>query len=101
MPYKDTFVDMSIWGAPFEDENLKIRHKRKYLLSMANRGPNTNGSQFFITYDKLNALNRKHVIFGEIVDGKEVVKYMERYGTNQGDPQRNVLIVDSGCYPRD
>ena len=44
LPYKDTFIDMSAYGGLFEDENMKIRHKRKYLLSMANRGPNTNGS---------------------------------------------------------
>ncbi len=76
LPYKGTFIDTSIWGGFFDDENMKIRHKRKHLVSMANSGPNTNGSQFFITYDKLNSLNKKHTVFGEIIEGKEIVQFI-------------------------
>ena len=67
----------SIYGAKFADENFTLKHDKPYLLSMANSGPNTNGSQFFITFEKTPHLNGKHVVFGEVINGIDVVKKME------------------------
>jgi cyclophilin family peptidyl-prolyl cis-trans isomerase len=67
----------SIYGKTFEDENLSLKHTRKGLLSMANAGPNTNGSQFFITLAPCNHLDGKHVIFGEVIEG---MKYIDMIG---------------------
>jgi peptidylprolyl isomerase len=66
------------------------------LLSMANAGPNTNGSQFFITTVVTNWLDGKHVVFGEVTEGSELVKTIEGLGTQSGKPQGKVEIVDSG-----
>jgi peptidylprolyl isomerase len=77
----------SIWGAPFEDEvSPKVKFDREGLLAMANRGPNTNGSQFFITTGKPSHLNMKHTIFGEVVSGLDVVKKIDSVPTS-GKPQ--------------
>ncbi|MBZ5713119.1 peptidylprolyl isomerase [Nannocystis pusilla] len=86
----------SIYGEKFADENFKLRHVGKYLLSMANAGPNTNGSQFFITTAETPWLDGKHVVFGKVVSGSEVVDAMERVGSRNGATSQTVTIEDSG-----
>ena len=86
----------SIYGNKFEDENFKLKHDKPYLLSMANAGPNTNGSQFFITFKETPWLNGKHTVFGEVLDGFDVVEQLERIGSGSGKTSKTAKIVDSG-----
>jgi len=87
----------SIYGDKFKDENFKVKHSKPGLLSMANAGPNTNGSQFFITFVETSFLNGKHVVFGEVVDGWNVVKKIEANKTDSKDkPVQAVKIEASG-----
>ncbi|TFK71184.1 cyclophilin [Pluteus cervinus] len=86
----------SIYGEKFSDENFKLRHTKPGLLSMANAGPNTNGSQFFITTVVTSWLDGKHVVFGEVVEGMEVVKKLEGTGTDGGRPSAKITITSSG-----
>jgi len=88
----------SIYGEKFSDENFKLAHTKPYLLSMANAGPNTNGSQFFITVAKTGWLDGKHVVFGEVVEGQKLVDEIESYGTDSGAPKgkAKILIAESG-----
>merc|ERR1711988_1558330 len=86
----------SIYGAKFKDENFKLKHNEPFLLSMANAGPNTNGSQFFITTEATPWLDGKHTVFGCVVDGHSTVKAMERCGTDSGKPRAKVVISDCG-----
>lgn len=86
----------SIYGAKFADENFKLKHTEPGLLSMANAGPNTNGSQFFITTAKTSWLDGKHVVFGKVVDGYSVVKEMECVGSGSGTTSAPVVIEDCG-----
>mmetsp|Transcript_20488 Transcript_20488/g.44715 ORF Transcript_20488/g.44715 Transcript_20488/m.44715 type:complete len:285 (+) Transcript_20488:74-928(+) len=87
----------SIYGEKFTDENFKLKHVKAGLLSMANAGPNTNGSQFFITVKETPHLDGKHVVFGEVLEGyEEVVKKMEAVGSSGGDPSKTVVIEDCG-----
>jgi cyclophilin family peptidyl-prolyl cis-trans isomerase len=88
---------VSIYGKQFEDENFKLKHDRPYLLSMANSGPNTNGSQFFITTQETPHLNGKHVVFGEVIKGFEIVKKLNLTKTDNDDkPVDNIVISDCG-----
>merc|ERR1719272_1603022 len=86
----------SIYGEKFQDENFKLKHTKKYLLSMANAGPNTNGSQFFITTVKTPWLDGRHVVFGEVLEGQKVVDTVEGLGSRSGTPSKTVTISDSG-----
>ena len=86
----------SIYGEKFADENFDLKHDKKHLLSMANSGEDTNGSQFFITFDNTPWLDGKHVVFGEVVEGSKTVDAMEAVGSQSGDPHSVVEIVDSG-----
>ncbi|KAI8031131.1 Peptidyl-prolyl cis-trans isomerase CYP19-3 [Camellia lanceoleosa] len=86
----------SIYGAKFADENFKVKHTGPGVLSMANAGPNTNGSQFFICTEKTTWLDGKHVVFGKVVDGYSVVKEMEKVGSGSGKTSATVVIEDCG-----
>ena len=89
----------SIYGATFADENFKHPHARPGLLSMANRGPNTNGSQFFITFVPCPWLDRKHVVFGEVdsdASSKAVLAALEKASTRDGRPTARLVIADCG-----
>ncbi|KAF4102227.1 peptidyl-prolyl cis-trans isomerase E [Onychostoma macrolepis] len=86
----------SIYGRKFEDENFVLKHTQPGLLSMANSGPNTNGSQFFITVDKTDWLDGKHVVFGELVEGMDVLRAMEAQGSKDGKTKQKVIISNCG-----
>jgi len=83
----------SIYGEKFADENFKIKHTEKYLLSSANAGRNTNGSQFFITFAKTPWLDGKHVVFGRVEKGQEVVEQMHRVSTDNSDKPKQLIRI--------
>ena len=89
----------SIYGDKFADENFNLRHERPFLLSMANAGPNTNGSQFFITFVKTPWLDGRHTVFGEVLEGKDLVSKMEKFGSPSGSTSKTMIIADSGELP--
>ncbi|XP_058737993.1 peptidyl-prolyl cis-trans isomerase CYP63-like [Vicia villosa] len=86
----------SIYGGKFADENFKLKHDGPGVLSMANSGPNTNGSQFFIIFKRQPHLDGKHVVFGKVTKGLEILKKMEQLGTSDGKPTKPIKIVDCG-----
>lgn len=91
----------SVYGEKFEDENFKLKHTGPGILSMANAGPGTNGSQFFLCTAKTSHLDGKHVVFGKVVEGQEVVDAIEKVGSHSGTTSSEVLIADCGIVGKE
>ncbi|CAL8278256.1 unnamed protein product [Merluccius merluccius] len=86
----------SIYGEKFADENFKLKHTGSGILSMANAGVNTNGSQFFLCTAATDWLNGKHVVFGKVVEGDDVIKAIEAKGSSNGKVKDKITITDCG-----
>merc|ERR1719402_2013610 len=86
----------SIYGNKFADESFNLKHTGKGILSMANAGKNTNGSQFFLCTAKTQWLDGKHVVFGSVVGGMDVVKKIESFGSQSGQTSKKIIISDCG-----
>ena len=83
-------------GGKFDDENFDLHHTKPYLLSSANAGPNTNGSQFFLTFKPTPWLDGKHVVFGEVLSGKATVDALEKDGSQSGATDKKAMVTGSG-----
>ncbi|XP_044539584.1 peptidyl-prolyl cis-trans isomerase A-like [Gracilinanus agilis] len=88
--------DNPIYGEKFADENFILKHTGLGILSMANTGPNTNGSQFFICTAKTDWLDGRHVVFGQVKKGMNIVEAMEHYGSRDGKTRKKITIADCG-----
>jgi peptidylprolyl isomerase len=86
----------SIYGNKFRDENFILKHDSVGILSMANSGPNTNGSQFFLTTSLTPWLDGKHVVFGKVVSGFDILKRIESLGSQSGSTSQNIIISNCG-----
>ncbi|XP_063480042.1 peptidyl-prolyl cis-trans isomerase A [Symphalangus syndactylus] len=86
----------SLYGEKFDDENFILKHTGPGILSMANAGPNTNGSQFFICTAKTEWLMGKHVVFGKVKEGMHIVEAMEPFGSRNGKTSKKITIADCG-----
>ncbi|KAK6108300.1 Cyclophilin type peptidyl-prolyl cis-trans isomerase/CLD family protein [Brugia pahangi] len=86
----------SIYGSKFADENFKLKHTMAGIVSMANCGPDTNSSQFFICTEKTDWLDNKHVVFGHVIEGMNIVRQIEQQGSKSGKPMMQVTIVECG-----
>ncbi|XP_051936005.1 peptidylprolyl isomerase Fa isoform X2 [Hippocampus zosterae] len=86
----------SIYGKTFKDENFRLKHTGAGTLSMANSGPNTNGSQFFISATRTEWLDGKHVVFGQVTSGMDVVSKMEAFGLHDGGVIKKIVVADCG-----
>ncbi|KXN70050.1 Ppia protein, partial [Conidiobolus coronatus NRRL 28638] len=86
----------SIYGNKFADENFTLKHTGKGILSMANAGPNTNGSQFFICTSVTSWLDGKHTVFGKVIEGYEVIEKAESFGSDSGRTSKRIVVEDCG-----
>ncbi|RWS23553.1 peptidyl-prolyl cis-trans isomerase-like protein [Leptotrombidium deliense] len=86
----------SIYGKTFDNENFNLKHTRPGLVAMANTGPNTNNSQFYITLAPTPWLDGRNVVFGSVVEGFDLLQRYEQYGTQSGKPTAKIVINDCG-----
>lgn len=86
----------SIYGSKFDDEGFFFKHDKTGKLSMANSGPNTNGSQFFVTFGRQPHLDGKHVVFGHVESGMQILKDLQKLGSSSGKVRKAVTVLDCG-----
>ena len=96
VPNNEPGFPLSTFGPKFADEGVWIPHTHKGIVSMANAGPNTNGSQFFITFVECPWLDGKHTVFGEVEEGHDLLELLERCGSGSGQPRAEIIIEKSG-----